>query len=57
MGLEKGIENQKAIDESKRLAYIKNMLKMGLGIEQIAKILNEKIDFIKQIKEKLNKNQ
>jgi hypothetical protein len=60
MGLEKGIENQKAIDESKRFAEKKDsvlkMLNAGLTIEQIANFLNEDISFVLKIKKDLDKS-
>jgi predicted transposase YdaD len=58
-GITKGIENQKAIDESKRLAEKKDsvlkMLNAGLSIEQIANFLNENISFVLKIQKDLDK--
>jgi predicted transposase YdaD len=58
-GITKGIENQKAIYESKRLAEKKDsvlkMLRVGLTIEQIANFLNEDVSFILKMKKDLDK--
>jgi hypothetical protein len=59
MGIEIGMEKQKAIGASELLAekksYIRNMLEMGLEIEQIADFLSEDISFVLKIKKDLDK--
>ena len=59
MGMEKGIEKQKAIEDTKRLVEKKNavlkMLQAQLTVEQIANFLNEDVSFILKIKKDSDK--